>query len=598
MWKHSWTMKAVDALSIIFLSLFLSVVGTGCSDRTHDPRLTRAEALISTSAEKALDSLLAINPEQLSDADRHYYDFLSVKIPDKAYIQHESDSLILKVIEYETNHKSNGRYAEALYYGGRVYSDLGDLPRALRYFQQSLSELPATSENRVLRSSVLSQTGRLLTNLSLHEEAYPYILEAIEINKSLKDTVNTIYDLQLVSVTCLRDSNYKQAEKYLKESLVLCKDFPAYHDASSRMYLAAVKYELEELDSALFYFRNTPESVVPLSRNSALAYGSTIYQKAGILDTAYLYAKTLISTEDPIHHEIGYQVLLSPELRSYIDLDTLYQYVAEYRTILVDYYDENSNQLALNQQNLYNYSIHEREKFKAEKRSSILRQWILVFLFISVLLGLISLYFKNKSKNNIIKLQRALNYIEGLKFEIASSDFKQENIVNQSDSSSNDKSNSQESSVYSNSITQGKNEHQLRECLKNELIALYENSIHIQNIIPSAILQSEAYGKIQSAVHNDMIIKDSDPLWKEIKQVVLSISPKFIENLNLLTLGTLTSNELHTALLIKCGIKPSKMAILLGRSNGAIVSRRETLSIKILDEKKGAKVIDGIIRLL
>ena len=63
--------------------------------------------------------------------------------------------------------------------------------------------------------------------------------------------------------------------------------------------------------------------------------------------------------------------------------------------------------------------------------------------------------------------------------------------------------------------------------------------------------------------------------------------PKFKENLLLLTLGKMTTAELRTALLIKIGIKPSEMIILLGKSNGAIISRRESLCLKVLDKKWG-----------
>lgn len=88
------------------------------------------------------------------------------------------------------------------------------------------------------------------------------------------------------------------------------------------------------------------------------------------------------------------------------------------------------------------------------------------------------------------------------------------------------------------------------------------------------------------------------PFGHDLEHVVLESSPGFKTNLTLLTLGKLTTLDLHTALLIKCGIKPSQMTILLGRSNGAIISRRETLCLKVLDQKMGVKVIDHIIRLL
>lgn len=573
----------------ILLFLILSSTVAGCTDRPSDPRLSRIEELASQSPDEALDSLGGIDYDLLSDADRHYHDFLSVKVADKAYVTHTTDSLILKVIAYESEHKSTGRYPEALYYGGRVYSDLGDSPTALRYFQESLKSLPADAENLRLKNRILSQTARLLTNLSLHDEAIHYIYESLEIDRQLQDTVSIIYDLQLLGVTCILNNKYTEAEKYFKESLGLCDHQLSYHRAKSRMYIAAAKHKLGEMDSALIYIRNTLDSVRPISRNTVLGYGATIYLDAGILDTAYMYAKDIITNSDPAYNEIGYQVILSPKLQRFIDPDTLLQYIAEYRTVLVDYYDENNMKLALNQQNLYNYQLHETRKAEAEKTAGHLKRWVAGSAFLVILLALVSLYLKNKSKNNIIELQRALSVIEKLKYELAT---RRPDTGHPAGTSSEPPETRTTSSPMTKVTEQG-----LRESLKEELISLYESS-NAQPEVSPVILQSEAYRQIQEHIQEGKAIKDSDDLWSEIEQVVLCSSPKFKTNLHLLTSGLLTMIDLHTALLIKCGIKPSKMTTLLGRSHGAIVSRRETLCMKILDEKKGTKTIDAIIRLL
>lgn len=75
-----------------------------------DNRLSHIEELSCTSPQEALDSMRAINPEMLSDDDKQYYDFLTVKTADKAFINHTSDSLILRVIDNEKSHTSRGRY--------------------------------------------------------------------------------------------------------------------------------------------------------------------------------------------------------------------------------------------------------------------------------------------------------------------------------------------------------------------------------------------------------------------------------------------------------------------------------------------------------
>jgi hypothetical protein len=211
---------------------------------------------------------------------------------------------------------------------------------------------------------------------------------------------------------------------------------------------------------------------------------------------------------------------------------------------------------------------------------------------IIVLLLLTTLYLKNRSKDHIIKLQQALSSIERLKFELAvSSQNAASNSLSDGSESITDNTN------FELSVPHAPKEYELREQLKNELLRLYERSQGSTTISP-LILQSEAYAKLQALIQAGKTIRDDDQLWSDIEQTVLLVSPRFKTNLTLLTSGNLTRIDLHTALLIKCGIKPSQMTILVGRSNGAIVSRRESLCMKILDEKKGTKVIDSIIRSL
>ena len=98
-------------------------MAVACS-RPHNQRLDRINELTASNPQIAMDSLEAIDKKSLSIPDRHYYDLLTIKANDKAYVTHSSDSLILDVIDYYKGGKDKTLYAEALYYGGRVYSDL------------------------------------------------------------------------------------------------------------------------------------------------------------------------------------------------------------------------------------------------------------------------------------------------------------------------------------------------------------------------------------------------------------------------------------------------------------------------------------------
>ncbi len=589
---------------VIVLLICISIL-IGCSEHKQNTELLKICQEVSDSPNYALECLDSINYDILSFADQQYYDFIKVKASDKAYIRHTSDSIILRVIKYYSSHDINNIYQEALYLGGRVYCDLGDYPTALQYFQSALNVDSQKHKDLDLRATLLSQTGRLLTELSLYEEAIPYIKESIEIGEALKDTVNVVYDLQLLGGTYLRAKEYRNAEDCFNKALALSDNLPISFSAKSRMYLAEVKFEIGQYDAALNYIRNTEKQVNPLARNSALSYASIIYLQQNMLDSAYNYAYELIHSSDSTNMIIGYDVLLSPELRSKIPVDTINEYISDYRNILESYYDSNASQLVINQQNFYNYQTHERARRNAEVFSFKLFRMLLCSLLIILILAVIILYYKNRSKKNLIDLHIALDNLSRIKSNIISS--KQESKVESSENSFIDSSKfnlnldtqsksdqSQELLISSKDLLNESKE--LRERLRNELLDLYKSNPRVN--LSHIIVDSSGFNHLQSRIKENNVISYDDKLWDELEEAVLKASPNFKKNLQLLTQSRLTSIDLHTALLIKCQVSPTSMSMLLSRSKGAIVSRRESLCLKVFDKKLGTQVIDGIIRLL
>lgn len=557
---------------------------SSCRGDKSDSRLTEISNIVSESPYVALQRLDSINPKTLSSYDKHYYDFLSIKAQDKAYITHQSDSLILDLIKYYSSGNRQNLYSEVLYYGGRVYSDLGDYPTALSYFQKALDFLPENAQNTKLRCQTLSQTGRLLNALRLYEDAIPYIKSAIEIDKDLNDSINEIYDIQLLGTIYLRAHDYQKAEQSFRSALNKSSNLPVSHKAKSLMYIAGVKFRLGQIDSALIYIRDTPNLVKPIARNSALACAAEIYNAAGINDTAFQYANELIKSDDYTNKETGYQIILSPNLRHFISPDTMNIYLSEYLTLLESYFNENRNQLALNQQSFHNYQLHDQKREKAEKSNIILKQWLFSISILVLLMCLIILFLKIRDANSRLELHTALENIERPRLALK----RQEDSL---------EANKYEHAINTTPITKNETTHELREHLRKELYNLYTSNIS-RISVPQEIFKSEIYQKIQSLISKREELKENSDLWLEIEALVLKCSPNFKTNLQLLVGGKLNSYDLHTSLLIKCGIPPSQMTILLNRSKGAIVSRRESLCYRIFEKKLGTKVIDGIIRLL
>lgn len=581
-------------IAIILFSLLLFF---SCSDNKIDERLVHINEIIPESPEEALSHLDSINYKDLSEANQYFYDLVKIKAEDKAYIKHTSDSIILRVISYYATHDKDKLYTEALYYGGRIYRDMGDSPNALKYFHLALDNLTEREADNNLKARILSQTGRFLTGISLYDEAIPYIEESIKICELNKDTVNIVYELQLLGGTYLRAKKYRLAEHYFNNAIEMSSNLPVSFNAKAKMYLADVKYQTGQLDSALVLIRNTPDLVKPIARNSALAAASEIYLENELLDSAYIYAHELLNSSDSTNKRTAYQVMTSPKLKKLIPLDTLYQYISEYRELLENYHDDNKIQLAINQQNFYNYQQYVIKQKEAEAYNSTLLKWIFGISSLCLILGMAVFYYKNKVNKTLVELHLALESIDILNENIYQTNINSTTTEGNIPESVND---APESTIKDDSedtsFLTTKSEKELRDKLRNKLLSLYNSNKAAK--LSEDVIESEAYKKLQELIKQKQILSYEDPFWDELEYVVIKSSPQFKENLKLLTQSRLTTIDLHTALLIKCHILPSQMAVLLSKSKGAIVSRRESLCVKIFGEQKGTKVIDGIIRLL
>lgn len=574
---------------ILLLSLILA---TGCTRHNHDERLVKVAEMLADKPEEGLTQLDSIDADELSNRDRVYYDFLTVKGRDKAFITHTSDSLIKIVLDEVEQHPDADYYAEVLYYAGRVYSDMNDYPTALRYFQSALDLLPPETSDIILRRNVLNQTARLYDNLKLFKEAVPIMEQTLEINRQLKDTIGLIHDLQLLGHIHIRNHQYKSAEPHIREALKISTRKSAQLHAKSLMLLAAIKYKQGDLDAALRLIRHTPDSVEPITRNLALAYAADIYLAKGITDTAYACAYELIHGKDSQNKLAGYRTMLSPLLRNIVGTDRTDRYIEEYRWYVGNLFDENENQLAINQQSYYNYQLHDRDKMAAEKSSKRLKNVAVICLFAILVLIIGVMYFKNLSKNRVIELQRALDNIDKLYEELGV--LKKRYTIERM---ALDFSDPEDKGNYGKGTALSGTEKELQNRLKKDLLALYEKSKNQIETAPD-ILHSSAYATLQEFIAQGKCIEKNHSLWGELEEAVSKSAPNFKGNLLLLTSDKLTVHDFHTALLIKCGIQPLQMATLLGKSKGTIVWRRDTLSIKIFGEKLGTKVIDAIIRLL
>ena len=493
------------------------------------------------------------------------------------------------MIEYYKGNKDKALYSEALYYGGRVYSDLGDYPTALNYFHQALDKLPESSKGTDLEANIVSQTGRLLQTLRLYDEAIPYVERSIEIDSLTNDTINWVYDLQLLGGIYMRKGNLNNAQSFFKETLKFKEFIDPQDYFKSVMYLAETKRKLGELDSAQILIRNLIDKIKPTVRNEGLIYSALIFRDAGDLDSSYLMLKQLLDSPLPNQKNISYDMLISPDFKLYSSQDTLTYYLLQYRKFLEKSLNSNMSELVINRQNQYNYQLHDRERKKTEIINRKLSNIIVSIVLVVLVLIIIVLYICNRNIKNKIRIHEYAEKIRILKL-------RQQQIESDLNDEKNKNIERQNTLASSFVLIPKSDGNDIRKRLREELRFLHDSEEAIS--MPAGLINSKVKKKLDELINLNEPIKDASGLWKDIEETILNISPDFKENITLLTVGKISTVEFQTAMLIKLGFSPTEMSKLTGRSKGTIVSRRESLCLKIFGEKYGTKFIDSIIRLL
>lgn len=547
---------------IIILAAFVLL---GCN--STDRRLDHIAQIVSANPQQALECLDSINPALLSGADSHYYDFLSIKARDKAYITHTSDSLILSVIDY---FKGTDLYPETLYYGGRVYSDMGDFPTALQYFHDALDLLPPETDKAELRGCVLSQTGRLLTNLQMLDEALPYLKECLELSVMLNDTANIPYDYQLLGCAYRDLNEYDSAHICFTKAYDAAKCLTDEDMAIMQGYIGMSFYNKNQLDSAQYYIKGVPERVTGQVKGFFEACATKIYYKAAIYDTAFIYAKKNITSLDFSYQVNGYRHLLSPELRDRLHPDSIYPYYEKYLDALVKQYKHYNADATIHQNSLYNYSLHERKSARLAKSRMKLIIWLAIAAVVILALTCAIILRQRILLKKQVLLQNALHTISEL----------------------NRKLNNYE---CPKSVVDPDSIEELQHRIDDEIARLKENISNISNAHNNAV-ETEAYCKLIGILEKGGVLKDTDPLWDTIYESVCELSPEFESTLKRISVNKLSMQDYRLALLIKLGLSTSQISQLLCRAKSTIMYRRKQFCAKVFNDRITTDELNAILR--
>ena len=567
------------------VGLLLIILVIGCGRTSPNSALVRLEGMADVKPKEALNTLHSISKDELSNADKMYYDFLSVKLRDKAIIPHTSDSIILPIIDYYSYHKSQDRYAEALYYGGRVYHDIGDYPSAIKYYGEALNCIREDKASLKLKGNITSQMSSLLNSMRLFNEARKYINMAIDVDKELQDTVNLIYDFEVLGFNLINVKKYNEAENAFRNSLFINKR-DKINGIVDSVYIAAIKNYKMESDSAIGWIKDIPYRVLHGSafnndtKQLVYSYASDIYRCAGMPDSAYKYALELVKIKEARNLKTGYAILLSDELKDLVPADSIRPYVHRYEAAVESYMNSRGDANALIQNTQYNYSIVERDKQKALEKKRMIERWLALSVIVLLLAIIAVIYYRDKSNRTLIRLRSALDSSRELRKQLEAGDAKGEDSGPESEPTA-------ESAAEVTAAD-------LRRRLIDELTAVCDSKKKRLPLSPE-IGNSRAYAQLQEHIKEKRMIPETSPLWGELHSVIVEASPNFDRRLQLLSPGKIKGDAYRIMLLIKCGVTPTQLSVLIGRTKGALSNRRRILGLRFTDSEISPAMFDNLV---
>ena len=575
---------------IRFFVIFIVVALFACS-RDSNKKLEEIDALCDSNPRLAMSMLDSIDYMHLSSADRHRYDLLNIKSRDKAYVRHASDSLILDVLDYYQSHQKSGLYPEALYYGGRVYSDIGDLPTALGYFQKAIDLIPDNRENLRFIRNVLDQMGRLLHSLRLDSAAIEYLEKSIKITEALNDhDFRIAYSHSLLGNSYLNIKDIKSAHHHIDLAVTYSSNLSTSDRAGILIDLAEILVREGKIDSALSIIRPLPYIVDSLDMSECLALASEIYRNADILDTAYIYARRLTRLKDPSNKRTGYKVIFSDKLRDYLPKDTLIALVTEYKNTIEEYVNRHEGENAIIQNTRYNYVVHDRERIKAEKKLYVYAITTSIAIIISLILLAVILYRKYRKADTKADIVTAINIMK------EHSEVSNEQPEIKDNEIPDDKDQAEIPSKDDNIVQE--NPEKLDDVKKSiiDRIKITDDK-DISSLVNPVILSSQIYRNLKEKIESRSSITNSveKNVYKSIEKLIESVSSGFSYRLRILTEDRITASEQRMAMLIKCGFSPLQISILFGREKNTISTHRRNLAFKITGQKKADKTLDLII---
>ena len=567
----------------IFITVVCIAVVAGCADnlRLRDD-IDRAGRLADTRPDSAialLDSLSsAIN--QADRATRMRYDLMLIKSRDKTYIEHRNDSMIAPVVEYFTDHTDPDLTPLALYYAGRVYSDLGDAPRALDYYQKAVN---AIGDDTIKHYGLYKICHSQIAELFMHQHLFNYALNSAIKAVDLSSPETLHWDYEMIACIYYEIGTIDSSLTYYKRAYdSALKNNPA-GISRVKQQMASFFYHCGEYSKADSILSTLMTNYPADLKNQVYSTKASNTIKIEGYEAAFPYLKWLADSGNIYGQTYG-----NGELANY------YSYIAE-KYDAAEKYDSAAMHLrsyiklqdSINKitqieavekvKGMYDYSIREKDNKILRTENRLRRELNVALAFILAAVVFIGwILFRDSNRKRMM-----LRY---------------KNIALKSildDTRKSTKEYQQEMQAKVDSLTKQLDVIDSVKATATEL-AIKKSEILLSDSILTVEERAQQYIRLLekpviSYLKNGLTKGESLNTTKalvELEKCVNDIYPEFKHKL--ISICGVNITEYNVSLLLKSGFSPSEISKLLSKSNETISSIRRRLMKKVFNQKNAS----------
>ena len=567
----------------IFITVVCIAVVAGCADnsRLRDD-IDRAGRLADTRPDSAIALLDSLSPaiEQADKATRMRYDLMLIKSRDKAYIEHRNDSMIAPVVEYFTDHTDPDLTPLALYYAGRVYSDLGDAPRALDYFQKAVN---AIGDDTIKHYGLYKICHSQIAELFMHQHLFNYALNSAIKAVDLSSPEMLHWDYEMIACIYYEIGTIDSSLTYYKRAYdSALKNNPA-GISRVKQQMASFFYHCGEYSKADSILSTLMTNYPADLKNQVYSTKASNTIKIEGYEAAFPYLKWLADSGNIYGQTYG-----NGELANY------YSYIAE-KYDAAEKYDSAAMHLrsyiklqdSINKitqieavekvKGMYDYSIREKDNKILRTENRLRRELNVALAFILaavVFIGWILFRDSNRKRMMLRYKNIALKSIlddtrKSTKEYQQEMQAKVDSLTKQLDVIDSVKATATELAIKKSEIL-----------LSDSILTVEERAQqHIR------LLEKPVISYLKNGLTKGESLNTTKAL-AELEKCVNDIYPEFKHKL--ISICGVNITEYNVSLLLKSGFSPSEISKLLSKSNETISSIRRRLMKKVFNQKNAS----------